>query len=128
MTREGETMRFLADMNLSPLTVSALTADGMDIVRVSDVLPANASDETILDLARREGRVVITQDLDFSALLALGGYDRPSLVTLRLLDTDPDEVTQRLRQALSQVEVVLGQGCAVTVEETAVRARRLPIR
>lgn len=121
-------MRFLADMNLSPLTVSALAADGMEIVRVSDLLPANASDETILDLARREGRVVITQDLDFSALLALGGYDRPSLVTLRLLDTDPSVVTQRLREVLRQVEPLLGQGSAVTVEDSTVRARRLPIR
>jgi predicted nuclease of predicted toxin-antitoxin system len=121
-------MRFLADMNLSPLTVSALAADGIDIVRVSDLLPANASDQTILDLARREGRVVITQDLDFSALLALGGHDRPSLITLRLLDTDPIAVTQRLRQAIRQVEALLGQGCAVTVEDSAVRARRLPIR
>lgn len=66
-------VRFLADVNLSPLTVTAPAKDGMDIARVSDVLPANASDETILDLARREERVVITQDMDFSALLALGG-------------------------------------------------------
>lgn len=121
-------MRFLADMNLSPLTVATLAADGTDIIRVSDLLSAHTSDEKILDLARREGRVVITQDLDFSALLALGGHDRPSLVTLRLLDTDPDVVTQRLRQVLPQIEAVLSQECAVTVEDSTVRVRRLPIR
>ncbi len=32
-------MRFLADMNISPLTVAALAAEGMDIVRVSSLLP-----------------------------------------------------------------------------------------
>ncbi|MEN6333311.1 MAG: DUF5615 family PIN-like protein [Phycisphaerales bacterium] len=121
-------VRFLADMNLSPLTVAALAKDGTDIVRVSSLLPANASDETILDLARREGRVVITQDMDFSALLALGGHDRPSLVTLRLLDTDPDVVTRRLQDVLPQIESVLRQGSAVTIEDGAVRVRRLPIR
>ena len=113
-------MRFLADMNLSPVTVATLAKDGIDIVRVSDLLPANVSDEVILDWARREGRAVITQDLDFSALLALGGYDRPSLVTLRLLETNPGVVPQ--------IEAVLGQGCAVTVEDRTVRVRRLPIR
>lgn len=120
-------LRFLADMNISPQTVGALAAEGMDIVRVSSLLPANASDESILDLARRQGRVVITQDMDFSALLALGGHDRPSLVTLRLLNTDPEVVTQRLRQVLPQMEDALRRGCAVTVEDDAVRIRQLPI-
>ncbi len=121
-------MRFLADMNISPLTVAALAAEGMDIVRVSSLLPVNASDESILSLARQEGRVVITQDMDFSSLLALGGHDRPSLVTLRLLDTDPEVVTQRLRKVLPQIEAALRRGCAVTVEDHGVRVRQLPVR
>jgi predicted nuclease of predicted toxin-antitoxin system len=121
-------VRFLADMNVSPLTVAALAAEGMDIVRVSSLLPANASDEEILNLARRDRRVVITQDMDFSALLALGGYDQPSVVTLRLLDTDPDLVTRRLRQVLPQIETALRQGNAVTIADGSVRVRRLPIR
>jgi len=121
-------LRFVADMNISPLTVEALAAEGMDIVRVSSLLPANASDGDILGLARQQGRVVITQDTDFSALLALGGHDQPSLVTLRLLNTDPEVVTQRLRKVLPQIEAALRRGCAVTVEDHAVRVRQLPIR
>lgn len=70
----------------------------------------------------------MTQDMDFSALLALGGHSQPSLVTLRLLNTDPEVVTQRLRQVLPQVQAALRQGCAVTVEDQTVRIRQLPIR
>jgi predicted nuclease of predicted toxin-antitoxin system len=121
-------LRFLADMNISPLTVQALAAEGVDIVRVSSLLPTNASDEKILALARQQGRVVITHDTDFSALLALGGYDQPSLVTLRLLNTDPPVVTERLRAILPQIEAALRRGCAVTVEDHTVRMRQLPIR
>jgi predicted nuclease of predicted toxin-antitoxin system len=121
-------LRFIADMNISPLTVKTLAAEGVDIVRVSSLLPVNASDESILGLARQQGRVVITQDMDFSALLALGGHDEPSLVTLRLLNTDPNVVTQRLRQVLPQIEAALRRGCAVTVEDHTVRVRQLPIR
>jgi len=124
----NQPVQFLADMNLSPLTVAALTEDGVDIVRVSTVLPANTSDDQILALAREQGRVVITQDMDFSALLALGGHHEPSLITLRMLDTSPDIVTQRLRDVLPQVESLLRQGCAVTVDDKHVRVRRLPIR
>ncbi len=80
----------LADMNLSPVTVNSLREEGWDILRVSSLLAANASDAEILELARRQDRVVVTQDLDFSALLALGGHARPSLVTLRLSNTDPE--------------------------------------
>jgi predicted nuclease of predicted toxin-antitoxin system len=120
-------VRFLADMNLSPSTVADLTSEGIDIVRVSSLLPMNASDKEILDLARSEERVVITHDVDFSALLALGGYNRPSLITLRLLDTDPDLVTQRLRQVLPQIEAALRKGSAITIDDKSVRIRELPI-
>jgi len=121
-------LRFVADMNISPLTVNVLAAEGMDIVRVSSLLPVNAAEESILGLAREQGRVVITQDMDFSARLALGGYQQPSLVTLRLLNTDPEVVTEKLRQVLPQIEAALRRGCAVTIEDRAVRVRQLPIR
>ena len=90
-------------------------------------MPVNASDLEILDLARQEGRVVVTQDLDFSALLALEGYNRPSLITLRLSVSNPDTVTQKLLEILPQMEQVLQEGCAVTIEDMLVRVRRLPI-
>jgi predicted nuclease of predicted toxin-antitoxin system len=114
-------------MNISPSTVADLVSDGIDIVRVSSLLPVNASDKEILDLARREERAVITHDVDFSTLLALGGYDRPSLVTLRLLDTDPDLVTQRLRQVFPKIETALRKGSAITIDDNSVRIRELPI-
>ena len=121
-------LRFLADMNLSPITVDVLQQEGWDIVRVSTLLPANASDAEILVLARRQNRVVITQDLDFSALLALGGHAQPSLITLRLSNTDPSLVTERLRQIVPQSEQALQEGSAVTVDDSSLRIRRLPIR
>ena len=80
---------FLADMDISPRTVEALCQRGWDIVRVSRFLLVNARDAEILQLARQQGRVMVTQDLDFSALLALGGHDRPSLITLRLYASVP---------------------------------------
>jgi len=114
-------------MNISPLTVEDLKQKGWDIFRVSQKLPVNASDEEILNLARTDGRVVITQDLDFSSLVALSGLNRPSLITLRLSASDPDTVTRRLLEMISQLEQLLEKGCAVTIEDTAVRIRNLPI-
>ena len=121
-------LRFLADMNLSPFTVEDLKKSGYDVTRVSSLLPVDAPDLEILDLARRQEMVVITQDLDFSQLLALGGYDHPSLVTLRLTTTDPGTVTQRLRHVLPHIAQPLSEGSAITVDDTNVRIRKLPIR
>jgi predicted nuclease of predicted toxin-antitoxin system len=121
-------MRLLADMNISPLTVAALQSEGWDIIRVSEVLPIDAEDVEILSWARSNGRIVITQDLDFSTLLALGGHSEPSLVTLRLGNSDPQTITEALLALLPQVEAGLQTGSAVTVTERAVRVRPLPIQ
>jgi predicted nuclease of predicted toxin-antitoxin system len=121
-------LRFLADMNISPQTVSTLQQHGWDIIRVSQILAANAPDAEILDLARREDRAVITQDLDFSTLLALGGYQHPSLITLRLSTSDPETVTRRLLQIFDRIEEAVESGSAVTVEDTQLRIRSLPIK
>jgi predicted nuclease of predicted toxin-antitoxin system len=120
-------MRLLANMNSSPIVVSDLRDLGWDILRVSDLLPANSPDDTVLELARLEGRVLISQDLDFSRLLALGGFDSPSLITLRLTRSDPGTVTGRLREILASIDDLVRDGCAVTVDDDFVRFRRLPI-
>jgi predicted nuclease of predicted toxin-antitoxin system len=127
MSAQGH-LRFLADMNLSPQTVADLQAAGWDILRVNQVLLATTSDRDILAYARRDNRVIITQDLDFSTLLALAGFSSPSLVTLRLSVTDPDTVTRRLLQVVPQSEAALLGGAAVTVNDNSLRVRSLPIR
>jgi predicted nuclease of predicted toxin-antitoxin system len=121
-------LRLLANMNISPDTVNALQKKGLDIVRVSEILPAISSDAEILDLARRENRIVVTQDLDFSALLALGGFNRPSLITIRMTVADPEAVTQKLLELLPEIQDMLAKGCAVSVDDHSFRIRWLPIR
>lgn len=60
-------IKFIADMHISPLTVGDLQKAGYDIIRVTEKLPATASDVEIVRLAYQEKAAVITQDLDFSA-------------------------------------------------------------
>lgn len=121
-------IKLLADMNISPVTVSNLQKQGWDIIRVVEILPATASDLQILEFAREEERVILSQDLDFSMLLAVGGYNQPSLITLRLSFTDPEVVTQKILSSLPQIEEILTQGAAVTIEDDNIRIRKLPIK
>ena len=67
-------LRFIADVHISPLTVAALKSNGYDIFRTTELLPTTASDSNILEIARIETRIIITQDLDFSMLIALATH------------------------------------------------------
>ena len=120
-------LRFLLDMNLSPRIVIDLRQQGWDILRVSQVLPMDSPDSEILEFARQQNRVIITQDLDFSSLLALGGYEKPSLITFRLSVPDPETVTRKLLESLPDIEEKLLEGCAVVIDDRRVRVRLLPI-
>lgn len=120
-------LRFLVDMNLSPRIVTDLRQQGWDILRVSQVLPMDAEDSEILEFARQQNRVIITQDLDFSSLLALDGYEKPSLITFRLSVPDPETITRKLLELLPDIEEELLEGCAVVIDDRRVRVRRLPI-
>jgi predicted nuclease of predicted toxin-antitoxin system len=118
-------MRFLADMNLSPLTVAALNEFGWETVRSSSLMAPDASDFDILRYARENEYVIITQDLDFSPLLMLSGFNRPSLITLRLSLPDPETVTARLLAVLPFLTDALETGSAITIDERHARVRKL---
>ncbi len=121
-------IRLLADVHISPKTVGDLQKQGYEIIRSSEVLPANAPDINILEFARTENWVVLTQDLDFSMLVVLSKYSQPSLITLRLSSAKPDIVTKRLLDVLSQIEKALQEGSAITVQDESIRIRKLPVR
>jgi len=115
-------------MNISPLTVEGLKQKGWDIIRVSEVMDTRTKDLEVLDFARRHDRILITQDLDFSTLLALGGYTKPSVINLRLENARPDFITKRIIEVVSAMEKELKGGVVVSVDEISARFRNLPLR
>jgi predicted nuclease of predicted toxin-antitoxin system len=120
-------MRLLADLHISPSTVAFLRTLGHDVARADAVLPKTASDEDIVTAARAADRAILTQDLDFSAIIALSGARSPSLVTLRLASSRVTHVNDVLARVLPQIEADLIRGSAVTVEDGSIRSRTLPI-
>lgn len=120
-------MRLLADLNIAPATMTALRALGYDATRVDEVLPTSTPDDQIVAFARTHGYVVLTQDLDFSAIVALSGASAPSIISLRLGSARLEVVTRRLEAVLPTIEPEVLAGAIVTVEEHAVRSRSLPI-
>lgn len=63
-------MKLVVDVNLSPAWVERLLTRGIDAVHWSAVGNITADDSEILSWARQQGCVLLTNDLDFSAILA----------------------------------------------------------
>ncbi len=119
-------MRFLADMGVSPLTVAALRRAGHDAVHLRDEELQRLSDELIFEKARRENRVVLTFDLDFSEIVARTRASLPSVILFRLRTARPDHVTGLLLRVLPEVGHRLAHGAVVTIEPAGYRWRPMP--
>ena len=120
-------MRLLADLHIAPRTVQLLGSLGHDVLRVTDLLLATASDETIVARAAQDERIILTQNLDMTAIIALSRRQYPSLVTLRLSSVRIKFVNTILQRTLPILEQDLLQGAFVTIGDSRVRLRRLPL-
>jgi predicted nuclease of predicted toxin-antitoxin system len=120
-------MRILADAHISPASVDFLRSLGHDMKRVGNVLSAEATDLEIVEYAAREDRVILTQDLDFSAIIALSGRTAPSVISMRLESARIETVNEILAVQLARLEAEVSRGILVTVEEDRIRIRSLPI-
>ncbi len=121
-------LKFLVDNACSPKLAQSLSYSGFDAVHVLERNAASDPDTVHLDRAAAENRVLVTADTDFGALLALRGLSTPSVVQFR---------RRTSRRASAQLQILLAQlpnladdlrqGALVTIEDTRLRIRRLPI-
>lgn len=120
-------MRFLADAGVSPKTVEFLTQLDHDAIHVRTLELQRAPDVVLVERARADGSIVITFDLDFGEILALGVLDKPSVIIFRLTDERAGSVNQRLSVVLAERLPDLQSGALILVEDTRYRVRKLPI-
>ena len=115
-------------MNLSPLWVGFLTGHGLDVVHWSNVGDAKAPDTALMDWARMNGHLVLTHDLDFSALIALAGLRGPSVVHVRSHGILPAQIGDTVVEVLRTHQESLTAGAIITIDDAASRVRILPVR
>lgn len=121
-------MKLLIDMNLSPKWAGFLVSRGFDAVHWMDVGAANAPDSELMRHARAGGYVVLTNDLDFGAILAVTHGDKPSVVQLRSDTLTYEMIGRQVVDALRQLENDLERGALVTIEPERTRLRILPLQ
>lgn len=120
-------MNFIADMHISPLTVEELRKAGYAIIRVTEKLPATSTDKEIVYLAYQEKATIITQDLDFSAIVAQSGLQGPSILSLRVADAKPQLIASLLKSVLPLIKTDIEEGALISISEEEYRIRKLPV-
>jgi predicted nuclease of predicted toxin-antitoxin system len=120
-------VRFLADAGVSPKTVDFLLGIGHEAIHVSTIGMQTAEDRALIQRAVVDRAVILTFDLDFGDILALGVLDRPSVVIFRLSDERTDSVNRRLAAVLADRLAELDAGALILIEDTRYRIRKLPI-
>lgn len=97
-------MRFLADAGILPKTVEFLKQLGHEVTHVRTLGLQRAPDADIVERARTDGSIVLSFDLDFGDILALGVMNKPSAILFRLADERADSVNARLSKKHPQLD------------------------
>jgi predicted nuclease of predicted toxin-antitoxin system len=121
-------VKLLVDMNLSPSWVERLAHHGFEAVHCSTIGAATAPDVEILTWANAHRFVVITNDLDFSAILAASAGAAPSVVQIRTQDLLSDAVVGIVANALKAHQEDIDRGALLSIGEGGTRVRMLPLR
>ncbi len=93
-------MRFLLDQDVYSVTAEFLRSLGMDIMRVSDIGMAAASDEANLLKAQELERIFVTRDRDYGNLVFIREI-LSGVIYLRILPSNIVGVHSELERVLS---------------------------
>ncbi len=97
-------MEFLADESCDFAVVRALRAAGHDVLAVVETA-RGAKDEIVIALARREKRVLLTEDKDFGQLVYAAGEGSRGVILLRF----PATARGALQGAVLDIVTRLGE-------------------
>jgi len=120
-------VKILLDVNLSPSWAAFLVHAGVQAVHWTSVGSPAAPDRELMAWAREHGHVVFTNDLDFSALLALTRDSGPSVLQVRTQDLLPAAIGAVVLRVLRDHGAALEAGAILTVHESGSRVRILPL-
>ena len=120
-------MKFLADMGISPRTVLWLRFQGHEAIRLNEERLERLPDSAVMAKAISEGRILLTMDLGFGALLAMSQEQFPSIILFRLSNETSENVNERLAVVLELFQEDLESGAIISVNDETIRMRRLPL-
>lgn len=120
-------MKALLDMPVSAALLDVLNNSGHQGVHAYQLGMSTASDAALLDLARQQGYVIITADLDFPRLLVLSMAAGPGLILFRGGNYSDAEMCNLLERVLKEVAADILENSICVVDQKRIRITQLPI-
>jgi predicted nuclease of predicted toxin-antitoxin system len=117
----------LIDANLTPFWVGFLRSAGIESVHWSTVGKGDAPDSDLLHWAVEHDAIILTNDGDFSQVLALRKLSSPSVIFLRTSERNPQGPGKRVIEAYNAIMGKSDSGMIVTIDDRGSRMRALPI-
>jgi len=116
-------MMVKADECFSGPLFRPVAGSGFDVLRSMDLIPG-AQDQDVLALSYRQGRILLTEDMDFGELTVRMGLPTLGVVRVALMPMDKALRADRLIACLLDLgdQIV---NALVTIEPTRARVRRL---
>ena len=118
-------MKFLADMGISPATVTWLNQQGHDAKHLAEERLHKLSDREIFDKAGKENRIILTTDLDFGEIAVSAASASISVIIFRQEDRTPASIIQYLEKVIHAAKTELEKGVILIVQEGRFRIRHL---
>ena len=119
-------MKIIVDMNLAVRWAKMLTDKNINAIHWNTVGAHSASDEEIMSYARQNGFSVLTNDLDFGAILSSTRASKPSVIQIRSDDTRPETLIDRVVDILLRFSDSIEQGTLITIDSRKARLHILP--
>jgi len=119
-------MKAKLDENLPMQIAPRLRTLGHDVHTAQDEGLSGSSDSDLWRAAQREGRTLITQDLDFSDARRFVPGTHHGIVLLRLHSPSRLKLVERVEEIFQYEVVSTWTGCFVVVTDQKVRVRRPP--
>lgn len=120
-------MKLLLDQGTPRSSADILRGAGFDAVHTGEIGFSESEDSEIIRRASLDGRIIVTLDADFHALLALSQAAEPSVIRIRIEGLRAAEISELLTRVLNQCADDLNAGCMITVTPLQIRVRRLPV-
>jgi predicted nuclease of predicted toxin-antitoxin system len=114
-------MKFLIDENIHADVVAWLRSMGQDVLYAAESL-SGFSDEQLLELARQETRIIITDDKDFGELTFHRRAVSSGIILLRLTDRTIQGRLDRLGR-IWQTILARAEGSFMVISDKKVRLR-----
>jgi predicted nuclease of predicted toxin-antitoxin system len=117
-------MRFLADESCDFAVVYALRKANHDVLAVAEITP-RAADSDVIRLAKKQKRILLTEDKDFGQLVYAAGQKALGVIFLRFPVSARDVIANDMVMLVEEQKEKLF-GSFVVVQPGKIRISRMP--